>query len=311
MKGAMTPTVTFRIFRGDVLVAEQSLCKATIKVGSGSSAHVRLDDDTVDRSHAVIDVADSSNITIIDLGGGGTRVNGKHIGGKGRLRSGDSIQVGETRIEFVVAGAEEAVSTPHGNMLAAHGPEAAVASTPAWQTRAKILAWVTMAYWLAFFFVGTALASSSHPLGLLAAASLAALGLLLVWKAHRSLLNVRIVREDDVGIGSEFLGTIFPFAGIVFGLIFVVGAFRGEGSKWRSTTAETQYASKWLAWMCAEGSISRTESRGCHYRTDHRKMDNQRFLRHTMLRRGDDGEMKLSYNDVTIEDIQPEAEVKY
>ena len=66
-----------------------------------------------------------------------------------------------------------------------------------------------------------------------------------------------------------------------------------------------------VAWMCAEGSRLRQESRGGHFRTDFPKLDNDRFLRHTMLSRTSDGEMQLSHEDVTIEDIEPEAEVKY
>ena len=66
-----------------------------------------------------------------------------------------------------------------------------------------------------------------------------------------------------------------------------------------------------VAWMCARASIERRESRGGHYRTDFEHLDNERFLKHSMLRRGPGGEMDLSYKPVTIEDIEPQAEVKY
>jgi succinate dehydrogenase / fumarate reductase flavoprotein subunit len=66
-----------------------------------------------------------------------------------------------------------------------------------------------------------------------------------------------------------------------------------------------------VAWMCAEGSLPREESRGGHYRTDFPKIDNERFLKHTVLRRGPDGDMVRSYCPVTIEDIEPQAEVRY
>ena len=65
------------------------------------------------------------------------------------------------------------------------------------------------------------------------------------------------------------------------------------------------------AWLCAASSIPRTESRGCHYRTDYPRIDNARFLKHTLVRRQPDGDLTLSYADVRIEDVQPEAEVKY
>ncbi len=66
-----------------------------------------------------------------------------------------------------------------------------------------------------------------------------------------------------------------------------------------------------VAWMCAEASLPRTESRGGHYRTDYPKMDNENWLKHTLMRRGADGGMEIAYKPVTIEDIEPEAEVKY
>jgi len=66
-----------------------------------------------------------------------------------------------------------------------------------------------------------------------------------------------------------------------------------------------------VAWMCAEASIPRLESRGCHYRTDAPHMDNEHWLKHTMMRRSKSGEMRINYKPVTIEDIQPKAEVKY
>ncbi|MDP6439502.1 MAG: FAD-dependent oxidoreductase [Candidatus Brocadiia bacterium] len=66
-----------------------------------------------------------------------------------------------------------------------------------------------------------------------------------------------------------------------------------------------------VAWMSAEGSLARLESRGGHYRTDYPKLDNENFLRHTMYSRGPDGGPELSRSDVTIEDIEPEAEIKY
>ncbi|HPD13906.1 MAG TPA: FAD-binding protein [Planctomycetota bacterium] len=66
-----------------------------------------------------------------------------------------------------------------------------------------------------------------------------------------------------------------------------------------------------VAWMCAAGAIRREESRGCHYRNDFERLDNERFLKHTLARRAPDGSMALSYKAVTIEDITPQAEVKY
>jgi succinate dehydrogenase / fumarate reductase flavoprotein subunit len=66
-----------------------------------------------------------------------------------------------------------------------------------------------------------------------------------------------------------------------------------------------------VAWMCAEGSLRRLESRGCHSRSDYPATDNVNVLRHTMLRRGPDERMDLTYADVRLEDIEPEGEVSH
>jgi succinate dehydrogenase / fumarate reductase flavoprotein subunit len=66
-----------------------------------------------------------------------------------------------------------------------------------------------------------------------------------------------------------------------------------------------------VALMSAETSLLRKESRGGHFRRDFPKMDNRNFLHHSIVRRSADGEMEFDKLPVTIEDIQPEAEVKY
>jgi succinate dehydrogenase/fumarate reductase flavoprotein subunit len=66
-----------------------------------------------------------------------------------------------------------------------------------------------------------------------------------------------------------------------------------------------------VARISAEASLRREESRGGHYRTDFPKMDNDLFLRHSIATRSADGGIGLSYEPVTIEDVEPEAEVRY
>ena len=66
-----------------------------------------------------------------------------------------------------------------------------------------------------------------------------------------------------------------------------------------------------LAHVIAVGAIARKESRGAHYREDFQKMDNENFLKHTMVRLDEKGEPQLSYKPVVIEDIEPLEEIKY
>src|SRR5439155_1237007 len=107
MAGAKVP-LTFRIFKGDQLVREERLSLSVIKLGKVPSAHLKLDDETVSRMHAIIEVNGPGDVSIIDLGSTkGTFVNGQKVN-KAKLQSGDTIVVGETRIELSIAQGEDA-----------------------------------------------------------------------------------------------------------------------------------------------------------------------------------------------------------
>jgi pSer/pThr/pTyr-binding forkhead associated (FHA) protein len=130
MAGAKAP-LTFRIFKGDQLIREERLSLSVIKLGKVPSAHLKLDDETVSRMHAIIEVNGPGDVSIIDLGSTkGTFVNGQKVN-KAKLQSGDTIVVGETRIELAIGaeeGADEAtkVNTP----AIPASPNDVVASTP-------------------------------------------------------------------------------------------------------------------------------------------------------------------------------------
>ena len=66
-----------------------------------------------------------------------------------------------------------------------------------------------------------------------------------------------------------------------------------------------------VALACAVASLARQESRGSHYRFDYPAMDNQRFLKHSLITRDPHGELALSYKDVTVIDTRPLDEIKY
>ena len=109
MAGAKAP-LTFRIFKGDQLIREEKLSLSVIKLGKVPSAHLKLDDETVSRMHAIIEVNGPGDVSIIDLGSTkGTFVNGQKVN-KAKLQTGDTIVVGETRIELTI-GSEDDVAT--------------------------------------------------------------------------------------------------------------------------------------------------------------------------------------------------------
>ena len=66
MAGAKAP-FTFRIFKGDQLIREERLSLSVIKLGKVPSAHLKLDDETVSRMHAIIEVNGPGDVSIIDL----------------------------------------------------------------------------------------------------------------------------------------------------------------------------------------------------------------------------------------------------
>ena len=137
MAGSKIP-LTFRIYKSDQFLREETLAQPVIKVGKLSSSHLRLDDDSVSRMHAVIEVSAPGSISIIDLGSTkGTVVNGQKVN-KANLQDGDLIVLGDIRIELSVGDAsaseDEAVTrvnVPVGASSAPPPAPAAAAPPPA------------------------------------------------------------------------------------------------------------------------------------------------------------------------------------
>ncbi len=111
MAGARVP-LTFRLYKGDSFLREEKLTLPVIKVGKVPSSHLRLDDESVSRMHAVIEVTGPSDVSIIDLGSTrGTFVNGQKVN-KAKLQTGDAVLIGDIRIEVSVGGADEDEEIP-------------------------------------------------------------------------------------------------------------------------------------------------------------------------------------------------------
>jgi succinate dehydrogenase / fumarate reductase, flavoprotein subunit len=64
-----------------------------------------------------------------------------------------------------------------------------------------------------------------------------------------------------------------------------------------------------LAEVTALAALNRTESRGAHMREDYEKRDDANWLKHTLVTRGDDGALDISYKPVTITKFQPKERV--
>jgi hypothetical protein len=121
--------LSFRIFKNGQLVAETQLNQSVIKIGKVPSAHLKVDDESVSRMHAIIEVI-GDEVSVIDLGStGGTFVNGQKIN-KARLQSGDTITVGQTRLEIAI-GAPSVVIAPELAPVAAAVTAPAPVAAPA------------------------------------------------------------------------------------------------------------------------------------------------------------------------------------
>ena len=105
--------IRFQVFKGDQLVKDETLTEAVIKIGKLASSHLRLEDETVSRMHAVVEVTGPGEIQLIDLGSTrGTMVNGERIN-KTILKPGDQIMFGDVRVIVSFAtGQEDAQATP-------------------------------------------------------------------------------------------------------------------------------------------------------------------------------------------------------
>ena len=124
--------LTFKIYKGGALVGEQTLSQDVIKVGKLSSAHLRIDDESVSRMHAYIQVSGPTEIFISDLGSAkGTIVNGQRVN-KAKLKAGDRIRLGDTELVIEVGQAQAAQPAPAVPSLSAGVPgvPAAVPSVP-------------------------------------------------------------------------------------------------------------------------------------------------------------------------------------
>lgn len=82
-------------------IARVTLDEAVIKIGRMASSQLCLDDESVSRMHAVVEVADDGGAQIIDLGSArGTVLNGERIN-KATLAAGDVLELGDVRVEVV------------------------------------------------------------------------------------------------------------------------------------------------------------------------------------------------------------------
>jgi TonB family protein len=120
--------ITFQIYQGDNLVRTETIAQSVIKIGRDQKSHLRLDDESVSRMHAVIE-AKPEEVQLIDLGSG-TFVNGSQVN-KCALAGGEEIRIGNTRLVISIGEAVDAASVAQPAAAAAPAPAAASVAAPA------------------------------------------------------------------------------------------------------------------------------------------------------------------------------------
>ncbi len=123
----MARPIGIRIHRGSDLLETQVFERDIIKIGRLASAHLRLEDPKVSRIHAVIEISDAKEAAIIDMGSAeGTRVNGEKVS-RARLKHGDEIGLGDSRLVVVLDDVElAALKGGEGAAVAAASAEPSV-----------------------------------------------------------------------------------------------------------------------------------------------------------------------------------------
>lgn len=91
----------FALYENEQLERRETLEHDIIKIGHDPRSHLHVKDACASRMHAVIEVASAEELTLIALGGR-TLVNGGEKR-KCRMRAGDQIQIGTTRIVLEAA----------------------------------------------------------------------------------------------------------------------------------------------------------------------------------------------------------------
>jgi hypothetical protein len=126
MEGKQKVALTFALYQNDALVRRETVTQDIVKVGKDAKSHLRVDDELASRMHAVIEVASSEDITLIDLGNEpGTMVNGARVN-KCKISPGDQLQIGGTKI--VLERAEPVAVAAAAAAPRAPGPAAPVSN---------------------------------------------------------------------------------------------------------------------------------------------------------------------------------------
>lgn len=99
--------IIFEIYRDSALVQRADFTEASITIGTGDSALLKVEDEAIAELHAVVNVEDDGSVSLHDLGSeNGVKVNGEKIT-IANLRSGDDFHIGGLRFSLQVDSAND------------------------------------------------------------------------------------------------------------------------------------------------------------------------------------------------------------
>jgi len=128
MSQKLVVPVTFKIYQDDNLVRTETIAQNVIKIGRDQKSHLRLDDESVSRFHAVIETK-GEGTQLINLSAS-VQVNGQALN-NATLKTGDEIKIGKFRLVVELGAATDAAAIPAATATPSIPPAAAASSTPA------------------------------------------------------------------------------------------------------------------------------------------------------------------------------------
>lgn len=196
-------TINFKILKDGNLIKEESISKDAIKIGRMASSHLQIDDESISRMHAVIEVTSPEEVHIIDLGSAeGTVINGEKVN-KAPLRSGDTVMLGSVSLEVTFGQAAVGATPPP--LAAGMVPQAAPAMAPQSAMGAPQMAPPAAAPIAAAG--GVAARSMYVDLNTIEDVTKQAIEVVIMW--NNSVLQVRHYKGDEKKLENFYIGEDF------------------------------------------------------------------------------------------------------
>ena len=99
------PRIGFEVRRDGSVPTVASWALPVVKIGRRASSHIRIDDERVEGTHALVELDDQGRATLTDLGTpSGTLLNGRRVF-RAELAGGDEVVIGGTRLTVRIGAA--------------------------------------------------------------------------------------------------------------------------------------------------------------------------------------------------------------